>query len=288
MQNKGLLFLLLAMVFGGMAAYMVKNAMNQQETTTESTVALQVRPVVVAAADLPVGTVLEPVHLKVVDFTLDSFPQGSYATTDELMNSESAPIVVVGMSSNEVLLPTKLSIGALRRGLTTKIPDGLRAIAIPVNDVRGVGGFVLPGDVVDVLHTTTVGRRDDQPVSRTLIQGITVLGIDQRSDEADDDPIVVKVVTLLVTPQQAKALTLSQQVGHLTLSLRNEGDKLPDDTTTVALTDLWTPDPTETRTATAPLRRASPRLIQIIRGLEVIAEPVSQSSATNVVSLTVE
>jgi pilus assembly protein CpaB len=289
MQYKATLLLGLALVLGGMAAYMVKTAVNQPTGTPEGPAALAVKPVVVAAADLPSGTLLERAHLKVVDFTEASFPEGSYATIDELLDSETPPVVIVGLSANEVVLPVKLSIGVVRRGLTTKIPDGLRAVAIPVNDVRGVGGFVLPGDKVDVLHTTTVGRRDEQPVSRTLMQGITVLGVDQNSEENAEDPLVVKVVTLLVNPQQAKTLTLSQQVGHLTLSLRNEGDVAQESSATVALSDLWNFDPQEKMLATPmPVRPARSRNVQVIRGLEVIEERVSSKGDTTLAAVTAD
>lgn len=287
MKNKASLLLVLALVFGVLAAYMVKNAIELQATPGAAAV-LEVRPGVVAAVDLPVGTVLERSHLKVVDFTIASMPAGGYATVDEVLAGESPPVVVLGIGANEAVLPSKLSTGVPRRGLTARIPDGLRAIAIPVNDVRGVGGFVLPGDVVDVLHTTTVGRRDDQPVSRTLMQGLTVLGVDQRSDEEQENAVVVKVVTLLATPQQAKTLTLSQQVGHLTLALRNEGDIARDDSSTVALTDLWSLDPAEAPAAAPVVRAPRPRLVQVIRGLEVVDEPVAKPAEPTLASVSAE
>lgn len=73
MQYKATLLLGLALVLGGMAAYMVKTAVNQPTGTPEGPAALAVKPVVVAAADLPSGTLLERAHLKVVDFTEASF-----------------------------------------------------------------------------------------------------------------------------------------------------------------------------------------------------------------------
>ncbi|MEY4640664.1 MAG: hypothetical protein RLZZ227_658 [Pseudomonadota bacterium] len=285
MKSKASLLLGLALVFGGMAAYMVKNAVEQQAGRGAEAAMLEVQPVVVAAADLPVGTVLEPAHLKVVDFTLDSVPPGAYSSIEKVLDGETPPVVVVDFSANEAVLPAKLSTGVLRRGLTARIPDGLRAIAIPVNDVRGVGGFVLPGDVVDVLHTSTVGRRDDQPVTRTLLQGLTVLGIDQRSEHDDEDAVVVKVVTLLATPQQAKSLTLSQQVGHLTLALRNEGDIAADDSQTVAITDLWGLDPSELSAVATPAPPPRPRHVQVIRGLEVVDEAVTGATDTTLITV---
>lgn len=274
---KALLLLGLALVLGGVAAYMVSSSMNQPVASPEAPVVLETRSVVVAAADLPVGTTLDRAHLRVAELPLDTYPANSYQSIDQVFEGD-IPVVMVGMQQREVILPQRLSIGVLRRGITARIPDGFRAIAIPVNDVRGVGGFVLPGDRVDVLHTTSIGRKDEQPVTRTLIEGLSVLGVDQRSSENQEEPVVVKVVTLLADPDQAKALTLAQQVGHLTLSLRNVGDEGEDESFTVALSDLWNYDPGE-----APVSRAGssqqsgPSMINVIRGLKIDEESVSRS-----------
>lgn len=274
---KALLLLGLALVLGGVAAYMVSSSMNQPVARPDAPVVLKTRSVVVAAAELPVGTTLDRAHLRIAEFPLDTYPANSYQSIDQVFEGD-IPVVMVGMQQREVVLPQRLSIGVLRRGITARIPDGFRAIAIPVNDVRGVGGFVLPGDRVDVLHTTSIGRRDKNPVTRTLLEGINVLGVDQRSSENQEDPVVVKVVTLLADPEQAKALTLAQQVGHLTLSLRNVGDEGEDDSVTVALSDLWDFGPGE-----APVSRAGvsqqigPRMINVIRGLKIDEESVSRS-----------
>jgi pilus assembly protein CpaB len=276
---KALLLLGLALALGGVAAYMVSSSMNQPVASSEVPVVLETRPVVVAAADLPVGTTLDRAHLRIAEFPVDTFPANSYQSIDQVFEGD-IPVVMIGMQQREVILPQRLSIGVLRRGITARIPDGFRAIAIPVNDVRGVGGFVLPGDRVDVLHTTSIGRKDEKPVTRTLLEGINVLGVDQRSSENQEEPVVVKVVTLLADPEQAKALTLAQQVGHLTLSLRNVGDDGEDDSVTVALSDLWNYDSGETpESRAASTQQTSPRMINVIRGLKIDEESVSRSES---------
>jgi pilus assembly protein CpaB len=209
--------------------------------------------------------------------------------------AEETPIVLVEMRAGEVLLPNKLSTGVAIRGLTTRISNGERAVSIPVNEVRGVGGFVLPGDRVDVLHTTTIGRRDGRPVTRTLIQNMLVLGVDQVSSQATEEPVVVNVVTLLADPEQAKTLTLAQQVGDLTLLLRNEGDRSEDESPTIALDDLWEYGPEDYTPRVASGGRGSgggggssqaelppnQREVQVIRGLQVRDETVEANSSAD-------
>ncbi|MBL4821894.1 MAG: Flp pilus assembly protein CpaB, partial [Gammaproteobacteria bacterium] len=173
MRYRALLLLLIAIVLGALAAYMVNTVVTQQVSQQTDVVPVAGRPAVVAVTDLAVGLNLEPLHLRLVELPDDAYPAQSYQSIDDVLSGEQ-PVVVSGILAGEVVLPTKLSTGVLLRGLTTRIPEGYRAISIPVNEVRGVGGFVLPGDRVDVIHTTSIGRRDDLPVTRTLLQNMIV------------------------------------------------------------------------------------------------------------------
>ena len=105
------------------------------------------------------------------------------------------------------------------------VPNGLRAFTIHTPSVAsGVGGFVLPGNKVDVLLTMD-GKRGS--LTTTLLQNLEILAVDQRIDAPADnriDPKQLHSVTLLVTPDQAAKLGLAQNKGSLHLSLRNHND----------------------------------------------------------------
>jgi len=273
-----------------LAAYLVNNIVTQQ-ATQPATVAQETGvPTVVAVTDLSVGLELQDIHLRVVELPEEAIPTSAYQTVAEVLANE-IPIVLVPMRAGEVVMSEKLSTGVPLRGLTSRIPDGARAVSIPVNEVRGVGGFVLPGDHVDVLHTTTIGRRDGNLVTRTLLQDMIVLGVDQVSSEATEEPVVVNVVTLLADPEEAKTLTLAQRVGDLTLLLRNEGDRAEDESITIALDDLWEYGPEDfipraTSTAagrgtTAGQLPPNQREVQVIRGLEIRDETVEIDATNN-------
>jgi len=290
MRYRALLLLLVAIVLGSLAAYLVNNIVTQQ-ATQPATVAQETGvPTVVAVTDLSVGLELQDIHLRVVELPEEAIPTSAYQTVAEVLANE-IPIVLVPMRAGEVVMSEKLSTGVPLRGLTSRIPDGARAVSIPVNEVRGVGGFVLPGDHVDVLHTTTIGRRDGNLVTRTLLQDMIVLGVDQVSSEATEEPVVVNVVTLLADPEEAKTLTLAQRVGDLTLLLRNEGDRAEDESITIALDDLWEYGPEDfipraTSTAagrgtTAGQLPPNQREVQVIRGLEIRDETVEIDATNN-------
>jgi pilus assembly protein CpaB len=105
---------------------------------------------------------------------------------------------------------------------------GQLAYTIPISDVAGVGGFVRPGDVVDVILTRKIpgdGAKDDDKMSIVVLEAVPVLGIDQVSDESKTEPAVGKTATLQVDTAGAQKLALSTQLGVMTLALRNVGDQ---------------------------------------------------------------
>ena len=175
-------------------------------------------------SDIEVGTRLSKLIVQLAEWPKDSVPEGVYANIDTLVGEE-PPVIIKEVRKGEAILPYKLSSHGARPGLTIKIPKYKRAISIAVNEVRGVAGFVLPGDHVDVLLTTALDGKKKFSTS-TLVQNVLVLGVDQISSEKEEKPKVVNAVTLLVSKKQGKILTLAQSVGELTLLLRNEADVL--------------------------------------------------------------
>lgn len=100
----------------------------------------------------------------------------------------------------------------------------MRAVTVRVDDVRGVAGFIRPGDLVDVvlIGENPTARRENY--SEILLQSIKVLAVDQLASERQEQPIVPKAVTLEVTPEQAQKILLATNVGHLSLTLRRSTD----------------------------------------------------------------
>ena len=102
----------------------------------------------------------------------------------------------------------------------------MRAISVRVNDVVGVAGFVLPGMRVDVLVTGRPPGLADT-VTRTVLQNIAVLSAGQTiQTDGKSQSITTPVVTLLVDPREAEALTLANNEGHIQLVLRNSTDRV--------------------------------------------------------------
>lgn len=274
MQKRGLIMLLVALLMGGVAVSLVNSMLKESTRVATTDQALPTTSVVVAAADIDAGTRLSEMTVKVVAWPKESVPENAFASVDQLMGEE-PPVLVKEVRKGEAILPYKLAGQGARAGLTIKIPKNMRAITISVNEVRGVAGFVLPGDRVDVLLTAAADGKK-QFTTRSLVQNVVVLGVDQISSEKEEKPKVVNAVTILVSRQQGKVLTLAQAVGELTLLLRNESDVIVSAESEVDMADLklvkaepvQTAEPEKPASVTKPKVRTSRYMrVEVIRGL---------------------
>jgi pilus assembly protein CpaB len=176
---------------------------------------------IVARRDLPAGAILTREDLEVVAWPSGNLPEGFVAQPGEVVGRG----VVSAVYRNEPLLMSKLAVREAGGGLAITIPAGQRAISVEVDEVIGVAGFVLPGTRVDVLATLMPGTNRSQTTTRIILQNVQVLTADQSyQKDLGGDPILVTVVTLLVGPDEAEALTLASTEGKIQLALRNTLD----------------------------------------------------------------
>ena len=178
----------------------------------------QMVKVVAAAASLKFGDRLTKENLRLTDWPAGSVPEGTFLSIDELLGPQPR-VALQAIQPNELVLAAKVTGPGQRASLSAVITSGMRAMTIRVNDVLGVAGFVLPGDRVDVMLTREIVQ--DQPITDVLLQNVRILGIDQRADQEDNKPDVVKAITIEVTPEQAQKITLAGTIGTLSLALRD-------------------------------------------------------------------
>jgi pilus assembly protein CpaB len=179
--------------------------------------------VVVAAADLPIGTLLKDGDIKLVDWP-GTPPPHSISKPEEAIKRG----VIATIYAGEPVLTTRLAASGAGGGLAATIPPGKRAVAVRVNDVVGVSGFVQPGMRVDLLISGMPPNNSNPSLgtqTRTLLQNIEVLSAGQNiQKDAEGKPISVPVVNLLVTPEQAEVLSLATNETRIQLVLRNPLD----------------------------------------------------------------
>src|SRR5262245_27239199 len=179
---------------------------------------------VVAARDMPMGTLLTQNDVKLVPWPASSPVQGGFTTVDPVLNRG----LIGGVVLNEPLTEAKLAPLAAGAGLPPSITEGMRALSIRVNEVVGVAGFVVPGTHVDVL--VTLGEGQNNSLTRVVVSDVQVLTAGTRYDQEkarDGQPIPTSVVTLLLQPLDAERITLASQRGSLMLTLRNPLDRKP-------------------------------------------------------------
>jgi len=179
------------------------------------------KDLVIAAKALPIGVTVKPGDVSVIKVPATQFPKGAFSKVEEVVDRP----VVSNILPEEPILEGRLAARGSGIGLAPVIPVGMRAVAVRVNDVVGVSGFVLPGMRVDVLVTGRPPSGEDT-VTTTVLQNILVLSAGQNiQPDAKGQPINAPTVTLLVTPEQAETLTLANNEGRIQLVLRNSADQ---------------------------------------------------------------
>jgi pilus assembly protein CpaB len=201
-------------------AFLVAGAFYRVAGSGHSARAETQKQVVVAAKVLPAGATLDRASVKLRNLPESVFPTGGFTRLEDVMDRP----VISPIQPDEPLVEARLAAKGSGMGLAPLIPPGMRAISVRVNDVVGVSGFVLPGMRVDVLVTGRPPNQQDT-VTRTVLQNIAVLSAGQTiQTDGKSTSMVVPVVTLLVEPQEAEALTLANNEGHIQLVLRNSTD----------------------------------------------------------------
>lgn len=195
-------------------------------------------PVLVANADLMFGDELTPNALRLVDMPEDAVPLDALRDISEVFPVDYDPltsgafVMLDDVRMNEVILPHRVSGLNGRGSLSARIRPGYRAVSVRVDDVTGVAGFIVPGDLVDIQYVSEPNPELEKPVYRSdiILQSVRVLAIDQSDNRNQDAPKVAHTVTLEVSHMDAQALAIAQEGGIISLVLRATGEALPSTT----------------------------------------------------------
>jgi|SRR5262245_31861200 len=235
MQNRrGLLFLALAVLLGLGAAFMAREFTGN--TPAAQAAAVPTTSVAVAQADIGTATSLTLADLKLVDWPTAHVPTGAITT----LAAAEGRVTRRPITAGEPVLEGALFEKGAEGGLPAVISPDHRGVSVKVDSVIGVAGFVKPGAKVDVLATVRrVDTHDALPYSKTILQDVKVLAIDQKLEEArDGEAQLVSVVTLEVTPEQAQKLIYSAHEGRLQLALRTPGDEKIEELASTGVADV--------------------------------------------------
>ncbi len=225
--------------------------------------ALNTQPIKIVVASKP----LEPGKpLAVDDLTLADWPvnvplSGAINKPENVLGR----IVLYPIAAQEPIRDQLLAAPGATVGLTAKIPDGMRAVAIQTNEVNNVSGFLFPGCRVDALVTFRP-ENGKEALTATVLQNVEVLSTGEKLEpDPSGKPQNVKQVTVLLTPDDAEKLVLAANQGTVQFVLRNGSDQEQAQQHAVALKDLQSNAP---KTAPVGVKKAAPSKVANVYEVE--------------------
>jgi len=205
--------------------------------------------VILANTSLPAMTVITSKHIAVNTVSEEALPDGYFSNPVQVLGRVLAVSVVEG----QVLAKSCLVTDGSAAQLAAAIPHGMRAVSVMLSNRSISGGMLYPGSVVDILASFRLPSRDrskGQAISTTLLQGIQVIAVDDRTivsiqDDKKGPENTRKynngnqkmMVTLMVNPRQAEALQLAREYGSVSVTMRNPLDRYPVDSDTTVLSE---------------------------------------------------
>lgn len=223
-----LIFGLIVMIGVGLAggavyvaqSYISKTNAELATARAQAKPAVEMVNVLVAARQMRYGEPLAMEDVAVAPWPAYALPDGVFTDPDALFVPGADPRVILrAMEQNEPILPIKVSAPGADAGITSVLSRGMRAFTIAVNVNTGVGGFLQPGDVVDVFWT---GRtRESGELTRLIQSQLKLIAVDQSADQDSraNRAAIARNVTVEATPQQVAALAQAQGTGQLSLAL---------------------------------------------------------------------
>jgi len=255
-KKRGIFLVVLSLLMAVGAAWTANSWIAAKAAAEEG--ALNGTHVVAAAMAIPYGTKVEGRHLKYVEIPNGIAPTGFFTSVDDVISS----VATTPISRGEILIADRFAQHDSGSTLAALVAENMRAVAVRVNDVVGVAGFLLPGNRVDVLSARKT--TDRRAVTETILQNIKVLAVDQTASTDTNEPVIVRAVTLEVTPKQAEALVQARTEGQIQLTLRNPMQSEPEPEPEVVAKPAPRKPPTQ-----RPPSRPTSTTVTVIRGTQV-------------------
>jgi pilus assembly protein CpaB len=179
--------------------------------------------VAVAGVDMAWGTVLRKASVKTAPYLKKSLPDG-YHTSGASLEGR---VLVYPVKANEPIFESSLAPVSMKSGgMAAVVQPNKRAMAVKVDKVVGVSGFLFPGNRVDVLVTLQERGENRAAITKTVLENVLVLatGAETEKSGKQEKPSAVDVITLEVAPDEGEKLALASTEGKLQLALRNYSD----------------------------------------------------------------
>jgi pilus assembly protein CpaB len=219
MRFSSLLTVVMGLTVAGGSAFMANEYFANQKSSVSVNEESALVHVVVASQDIVFGQAIEGHMLSTIAWPRDAVPANTFAGYEDLLPDpgDQPRRARRAISQGELVRASQVSDFGEKVTIVQTLAANHRAMAIEVSAATAVGGFVTPGDFVDVLLTQ--GRQESLRTV-TILQNARIIGVDQDADERSDAPEIARTVTVEVTPEQGQRLALAQEAGTLSLTLR--------------------------------------------------------------------
>jgi len=234
MRGNNLIILCAAIALGIVAAVLARNWLASHARSDQAATGT----IVVATKPLAFGSQLTADNTLEIPWSTAALPDGAFATKQALLK-DGRRMTLALITKNEPILRSKITAANQPATLSSMLAPGKRAVTVRVDDVRGVAGFIQPGDLVDVVLIRTMAEsRSNDSYSEVILQSAKVLAIDQITGEHTEQPTIAKAVTLEVGVEEAQKILLATNIGRLSLILRQPAEALADSVHRVTEQDL--------------------------------------------------
>jgi pilus assembly protein CpaB len=231
MKKAQLIVLAGAFLAAGGAGYLALGLANRPPETKiieSEAPRVALEQVLVASADIPMGTKVTPDMIKWQEWPKANLAKGfiTQSGKPEAVNELTGAIARSPMFEGEPVRDNKL-VKSEQGFMSAILPKGQRAVATSISTATSAGGFILPNDRVDVLMTTRrTGEGEEGFTTEVILENVRILAIDQTIQEKDGESVVVgETATLQLSPQEVEILAIAQQMAdRLSLALRSIAD----------------------------------------------------------------
>jgi pilus assembly protein CpaB len=221
-KNKPIIFIVLTVLVALATSFLVYRWLQEKSIAIASQRG-ELLNVAVAVTDINGGTIIKPEMVKTVPFLKGSLASGGYYKDIATVVGR---VVITPIKADEPIFDSRLApVDITKGGVAAVISPNKRAMAVKVDKVKGVSGFIHPGNRVDLVATFRPAN-SSMPVTMTVLENILVLatGTETEVRNKQEKPVEVDVITLELTPEEAEVLALASSEGKLQLSLRNFSD----------------------------------------------------------------
>ncbi len=235
MRPKSMMLLVLALGCGLVASIGISQVMDRQQGGDE----VETTPIYVAAVDVGVGDKLTADMVRIESWPKKKVPAGAIRELDKIEGQRAKQ----ALFADNPILDQMLGGG----GIPAKtIPPGMRASSIKLGGGATAAELLNPGDHVDVQWTTEANKNHGitRPLTKIILTNVTIWAVDQAINQTVEggEQRVARVVSLLVTMDQANRLDFAQKNGRIRLILRNPDDLTEDAGKSIGIEDLMEDD----------------------------------------------